>query len=79
MTEYKEDHKTKLKKTTMKDKLGAFMVTRDSAQVKTKKEKEQWGVKRTRDKLGKKKDRGSSNCGTDKGKWIHNVSFGWPG
>lgn len=39
-TGYKEDHKTKLKKTTIKEKLGAFVVTRDLlAKAKTDKEK----------------------------------------
>jgi hypothetical protein len=37
---YKEDHKTKVKKTTIKEKLGTFVVTRDLlAKGKTDKEK----------------------------------------
>ena len=66
MTEYKEDHKTKLKKTTMKDKLGAFMVTRDSAQVKTKKERSNGESKGQETSLEKRKTEGAPTVGQTK-------------
>ena len=37
-TGYKEDHRSKNNKTTLKDKLGAFMVTRDFSKVKVDKD-----------------------------------------
>jgi hypothetical protein len=66
LTEYKEDHKTKLKKTTMKDKLGAFMVTRDSAQVKTKKERSNGESKGQETSLEKRKTEGPPTVGQTK-------------
>jgi len=66
LTEYKEDHKTKLKKTTMKDKLGAFMVTRDSAQVKTKKERSNGESKGQETSLEKRKTEGAPTVGQTK-------------